>query len=191
MPQEHVSYSFKFAELSEDAQSAAVEAVAGRLSGEWWDNDEEIGDTIRYKLAEVFQSPGWDKFGEGDFPGIELVKLEGWDLGRGDYLILRGRLDRVNAPGLPWSDAVGDVFLEPNHYAGGSTNVGVEEGDEELPEDVQRQACAAMTEAVTDAFHAALVAGREAMRYIGSEENAREHIEVNELDFNEDGSLFS
>lgn len=189
MPTEHISYSYKFDELSDEAKGWAIEAVAGKLGGDWWDSDdvENVSETILYKLAEILQSPGWDKFGPGDFPGIGGVKLQGWDVDRGGNIQVSGELSRTNAPGLPWSDAVGNVLLESSHYG---TNVGVAEGDEDLPEAAQRDACLALAQVVQDALSEALSAGHKQVEYIISEENARAHIEAIDPDFDEDGSLF-
>lgn len=189
MPTEHVSLSYKFEELSDEAQGRAVEVVAGKLGGDWWDSGdvENVSETILYKLAGILKSPGWDSFGEGDFPGIDGVSLAGWDVDRGGCIQVDGTLTRSNAPGLPWSDAVGDVLLESTTYG---TNVGVEEGEGDRPEAAQRDACLALAEVVQDALSEALSAGREQVEYISSEDNARAHIEAIEPDFNEDGSLF-
>lgn len=188
MPTEHISISYKFAELSDEAKGRAVEVVAGKLGGDWWDSGdvENVSEAILFKLAEIFQSPGWDKFGPGDFPGIDGVALQGWDVDRGEIQV-SGELNRSNAPALPWSDAVGDAHLESSPYG---TNVGVTEGDEDLPEGAQRVACLALGDVIRAALEDALAAGREQSEYIGSEENARDYIEGSDPDFNEDGSLF-
>lgn len=185
MPTEHVRLSYKFVELSDGAKEVAVSAVAERLSGRFDSHDiESIGETILYKLAEVFRSPGWDTFGEGDFPGINNFGIEGWDLNRGGFVLCRGELNEVNAPGLPWGSSVTDVLLGPVRCG---TNVGVVAGDDR--ED--RAEIEAMRDAVEGALQAALSAGLEQMESLGSEENARDHIDLNDPDFNEDGSLFS
>lgn len=235
MPTAHTRFSYKYEELSDDAKQTAVETIAGKLAGDWWDeNDiERVSETILYKLAEIFRSPGWDTFGAGDFPGITGVTLDGWDLERGAHVLVRGHLDRDNAPGLPWTDSVGGVTLTSHNYG---TTVDAEEGDfgfvctscgqdavldtnvgdgephhvihvsggtadddvadadhtpilmDGLPN--RAALCQAFEETVKDALNAALKAGQDEAEYIGSQEYALEHIEANDPDFNEDGSLF-
>ena len=189
MPQKHEVYSFKFDELSDDAKTRAVEVVAEKLGGDWWDSSDtdSIGETILYKLAEVLRSPGWDRFGEGDFPGIAGVKLDGWDVGRAEVIQVRGVLDRVNAPALPWSDLVGDVLLDGRRQG---TNVGVELADGAKESEGFHSARKVLVEAVFAALQEALAAGRAQLEYMSSEEAARDYIDANDTDFREDGSLF-
>jgi hypothetical protein len=128
MPTQHISYSWRFDELSEAAQRKAVETVAGKLGGDWWDqaDTDDIGATIQYQLAEVLKSPGWDTVGEGDFPGIDGVTVQGWDLDRGDYVSVGGALTRKNAPGLAWPDHAEHVEL---HEGRNGTGIDVEPVD--------------------------------------------------------------
>src|SRR3954469_2995004 len=108
MPTAHTRFSYTFAELTDSAQAKAVEAVAEKLGGDWF--DESDNDTIRedivWELGRTLKAPGWDIEGAGDFRGIAGVTLDGWDLGQGDHLALKGTLDRDNAPALPWADGV-------------------------------------------------------------------------------------
>ena len=181
MPTEHITYSFKFDELSDEAKTVAVETVAGKLSGDWWDSAdiECVSEAVVYHLAEAFKSPGWDTFGEGDFPGIAGVTLDGWDVDRGSYVAVSGRLDRDNAPALPWVESIDCVRLESSAYG---TSVGVEADEAEGVDDMQ--------DAVRDALNEALITGRRVVEYIGSEENAREWIDNHEPDFHANGRLF-
>lgn len=113
MPTAHTRFSFKYEELSDAAKKTAVEAVAEKLGGDWWNSDdaERVSETITYKLAEIFQSPEWDTTGESDFPGIDGITLSGWDLDRGSYILVSGTVTRENAPGLPWSDSIAHAIL--------------------------------------------------------------------------------
>lgn len=113
MPTAHTRYSFTFDELSDQAKATAVESIAEKLGGDWWDSDdiERVSRTIVYKLGEVLTSPGWDTFGEGDFPGVAGVTLDGWDIERGQHVALNGDLTRENAPSLPWADGVASISL--------------------------------------------------------------------------------
>lgn len=128
MPTAHTRYSWKFTELDDETKAKAVENVAEKLGGDWWDEGdiESVRQVITYQLAEKVKAPDWDTYGSGDFPGIDGVKLDGWDIERGNHVALTGTLTRENAPGLPWVDGVGDVTLTSSNYG---TSVNVEEGD--------------------------------------------------------------
>lgn len=170
---------YTFDELSEEAQAKAVEEVAGKLGGQWWDShdDEQIAETLVYAFAEALGTPGRDAYGEGDFPGIPGMKLTGWDLGRGWRLVFAGLLDPDNAPALPWVQGIDEVVLSRD---------GVRViFDDEVP----TEAVGDMREAVGDAVHEAWKAGRDQMEYMASEERAREWIADNEPEFTEDGEL--
>lgn len=177
---------FTFAELDESAQRTALENVADSLSSTWGDSFdiESITETITYALAEALGTPGWDTFGEGDFPGIPNVEVTGWDMDRGSYMVLKGELTRENAPELPWRDGMEYVSLSDGRDF---TRVFVEY---EPGEDDYTGVVRAMRGAVDDAIDKAWRAGRDAREHIGSEENAREHIEANEPEFYADGSLY-
>lgn len=190
MPTEHVVLSYKFDELSDDARDRALADVAAKLGGEWWDSfhDEQVSDSIMYRLASALRSPGWDSFGEGDFPGIDGVKLIGWDVGRGSHVQVSGRLTRENAPALPWSDAIDGVELGGDAYG---TSVTVFESlDDERSQEALEQACMYFRQAVQDALAEALHAGREQADYMCSTEYAAQWIDGNDPEFYENGSLF-
>lgn len=234
MPTEHTKLSYTYEELDADAQRKAVEAIAEKLSGEWWDeNDiEQVGETIVYALAEAFKTPGWDTFGEGDFPGIDGVSVKEWDLDRGEMISADGLIGPGNAPGLTWPTAVSYVELNGKHH-GTSINVvpvdylrfvcsrcgndagvdtswstvvvhltddGLEDSDLDndhkpflvggnLPS-LDSSILDSFEQVVRDCLSSAITAGRKAMEYIGSEENASEWILHNEPEFNLDGTVF-
>src|SRR5215207_1798093 len=180
-------------ELEPRAREKAIEGIAAKLGGDWWDYDDidNVSETIVYALATALGTPGREKWGEGDFPGIPGVKLEGWDLDRNDNLELRGTLDRENASALPWDDGVTDVVLTPTRWNGTEIEVRWDEGDRDPDQErdltVVREECKELAdkveEAVEDALHRAKQAGREQMEYISSEEAAIEYIERNEREF--------
>lgn len=88
---EIVTTVYSFEELSEKAQRGAIESVQLSLSENWDSSDfEHITEAMRYKLAEVLKSPGWDTFGPADFPGIDGVELGEWDLERAELLVVTG-----------------------------------------------------------------------------------------------------
>lgn len=189
MPREIVTTVYSYGELTSDAQAKAIESVCEMLVASW-DSDEieAVGQTMVYTLAEKLRSPGWDTYGPVDFPGIDGVTLDGWDLERGQYLVLSGHLDRDNAPALPWADGVESVRLDPKRDY---TVVWAEPADDApWPETAGYiSACEALVTAVKDAMHAAWVAGRDESEYLTGEEYAREWIDGNEPEFDESGSL--
>jgi hypothetical protein len=189
---------FSLDELSEDAQERAVEAIAAKLGGDWWDSDDndDISNVIVYALAEKLGAPGWDFYGVGDFPGISGVKLEEWD-DRG-RIGVRGGLDRENAPALPWADGVVEARLTPVGF--GRTEVDIHVDEDELDPEQERdltvvraecqERAAVVAQAIEEALSEALSAGHREIEYKTSEQYAREHIEANGLEFLADGSLY-
>lgn len=119
MPTEHIRFSYTFDELSDEAKLKAVENIAEKLGGDWWDEDDNdaVREVMHFTLAEKLKSPDWDKFGPGDFPGIHGVSIEGFRVGWGPYVQVAGELDRDNAPGLPWHAHAEAVELTAPHNA--------------------------------------------------------------------------
>jgi hypothetical protein len=196
-------------ELSPEARAKAVEDFAAKLGGEWWDSHdaERVSETIVYDLAARLEAPGWDRWGVGDFPGIDGVKLTGWDIERGQSVMFDGRLTRANAPALPWVEGIDAIELDAKRDY---TSVSVEESEpvctctgdvswlaphlDDCPSNVPNPSTPeqhrTLVEAVKDAMHGAWKAGRDEGEYISSEENAVQCIEANEHRFLEDGSLY-
>lgn len=187
---------FELDELEPDAKEKAVEAVAEKLGGDWWDQNDidDISNAIVWSLANKLGTPGHEKFGDADFPGIPGVTVPEWDADRGT-IQARGTLTRENAPALPWTDEMIQVELQhPGHYRG--TYVYVESDVEELDLSFADRAALvtrreAMQEAVEKALNAALTAGQEEIEYKTSTEYALEHIEANGLEFYADGRLYA
>lgn len=127
MPTAHTRYSWKYTELTDEAKLKAVETIAGKLGGDWWDNHDtnRVGDTIRWELGRTLKSPGWDTMGQEEF-SLSGIQLNGWDVDRGSHVAVEGTLTRESAPGLPWADGVAEVQLTATRYG---TTVDVEEGD--------------------------------------------------------------
>ena len=177
---------FTLAELEPSARGKAIAAIAERLSGAWWDShdNDDISDVIRYALACEFGTPGHDAYGEGDFPGIPGVKLDGWSLDRGSCVVLTGTLTRDNAPRLPWVEGLVEVSLT----AGRDSTSIVAEFDDVLTADDIELASDAMECAVRDAMHAALSSGRDEMEYKTGPEYAESLIEDNGYEFLADGT---
>lgn len=188
-PTPHVRFSYTFADLSEDAKLKALETIAGKLSGDWFDdgNREDIAATIVMSLAVDIAFPGHEKYGEGDFPGIDGVKLESWDADRAEAGF-HGTLTRENAPGLDWPEDVYALDLDARRYGGTTITVELEEDVEETA-DVTAVADA-FKQTVREKIQGAATAGQRQAEYIGSEENAQEHIDGNDPEFTEDGDLF-
>lgn len=177
-----VTTLYTFGELTQQAQQKAVEDVRDKLNSDWWDehSNQQLRETIVYCLADWLRSPGYDKYGEGDFPGIDGVELIGWDLERGESLEFKGKLDRDNAPFLPWIDGLHTVQLGED---GTHSSVYVE-ADEDIDTTLMR-------DAVDNAISAAWHAGRRQMDYMESEEHARDYIEGTEPEFTVDGNLYT
>lgn len=208
---QHITYSYSFAELSEAAQKKAVETVAEKLSGDWWDesDNDDIHDLIVYTFAQEIGAPDVVNWGQGDFPGIPGIKLESWSCNhmQGDHVGFAGRLTRENAPALPWADGIDCVELE-NPWRGG-TRITVElvytqcvcdpwagreptcEAHDESNEETTDSQQEAMRDAIESAIRKAHQAGYKEVEYKGSSEYAREWIECTEPEFTEEGDLFS
>jgi len=197
-PDEFTVYSLD--ELEPDAQEKAIEGIAEKLGGDWWDSSDidDIASVMAYTLANEFDTPEHGKWGVADFPGIDGVTLESWDLDRGSYVGLRGTLTRENAPALPWADGVVEVGLTSRRDY---TEIDVVTDEDELdPEQerdltVVREECKALADTVQAAVEAAMQAalrdGRAELEYKTGAEYAKGFIESNEYEFLEDGTLYA
>jgi hypothetical protein len=197
-PEEFAVYQLD--ELEPDARRKAIEDMAERLAGEWWDQHDnaDIRAVIVYTLAEQLRSPGWDKYGEGDFPGIDGIRVDAWDLDRGQSLGLTGVLNRENAPALPWADGVAQAELASASWSGTMIDVEWDEDaldpDQERDPTVVREECRDLAvrvrEAIEAAISEALAPGVKESEYKGSAEYAEQHIEANGCEFLADGTLY-
>lgn len=197
---------YTFDELPPDARERAVQHIQERETVRDWDTDdlELIESTIVYALAGMLKAPGWDTCGEGDFSGIDRVQVHEWDLDRGQVLALSGWLDRANAPGLPWVDGIESVQLTAIRRGGTEVDVVTGEPDCTCPTQTWRhepdcapiaspvtsQQVSALRDTVTDALHAAWVAGRDELEYRTSTEYARDRAENDGFEFTVDGALY-
>jgi hypothetical protein len=191
---------YQLDELEPDAREKAIEGIAEKLGGDWWDSNDidDIASVMVYTLANEFGTPEHGKWGVADFPGIDGVTLESWDLDRGSYVGLRGTLTRENAPALPWADGVVEVGLTSRRDY---TEIDVVTDEDELdPEQerdltVVREECKALADAVQAAVEAAMQAalrdGRAELEYKTGAEYAKGFIESNEYEFLEDGTLYA
>jgi hypothetical protein len=186
-------------ELDADAQQKAIEHVAAKLGDDWWDSHDiqDITDVMMYALADELGAPNLGEWGVADYPGIDGVDPDGWDLDRGSYLGLKGTLTRENAPKLPWQPGLVEVLLSTGRdYTTVDVQWDEDERDPEQERDltVVREECKmladAMEQAVERAMGAALAAGRKELEYKTSEEYARETIEANGYEFLEDGTMY-
>lgn len=181
---------YTFDELTEEAQEKAIEGIREKKSGPWWDSfdNDTIGEEILYTFADKIGTPGREKFGPGDFPGITDVELRGWDLDRGQSVDFAGRLTPDNAPALPWVDGMDAVDVGERGYRHGV--VCQWDYETEGTPEVRQAAEDAMEQAIRDAMSDARKAGNDAMEYMTGEESAREWIEANGPEFTEDGELY-
>lgn len=187
----HETTLYTFDELSEDAQGEALKAVSDKLGGDWWDSNDndDIREVMTYALAAQLGTPGHENYGCGDFPGIPGIKLDGWDLDRGQRIDVRGIFTPENAPNLPWKHGIAHVVMRPNRHV----EIDVHADDETLYVNVAATAAAvtAMEQAIREALAAAWQAGEKEAEYKSSEEAARDWIESNAPEFEEDGTLWS
>ncbi|RDI35456.1 hypothetical protein DFR72_1011207 [Lentzea flaviverrucosa] len=104
---------YGFDELNEQAQQRAVDVIRQKLSSDWWDDgdSQDVTDEMTYELAILLGNPDASEHGAADFQGIEGVVVGWWSLDRSQDLAVGGRLDRTNAPRLPWSDGISHVQL--------------------------------------------------------------------------------
>lgn len=182
---------YQLDELEPAAREDAIWNVRHLLAGSWWDegDNEQVGDAIVYRLADALQTPGWDRYGEADFPGIDGVELVAWNFEHGESLALRGKLTPANAPALPWGTGTEEIFkvhLEPT--LGGHTYVGcaIQDNEGEDPPGPVR----AMQDAVAEAMFAAKRAGLAQLEYLGSAQRAEDDILANEREFTAEGRLY-
>lgn len=188
MPTEHVHVTYNFDELSTTAQDKALAEVADHLAGAWWnssDNDD-IAETMLFTLAREFKSPGYDDYGPADFPGIEGLTVEEWDIERGTYK-LGGCLTPTTAPALPWKN--GPAQFNFNRDGSSYLDWGDLEYDDSYTDKFKSLAYEGFDKVIRDAIAAALKAGAAEVEYKISEEYAREWIDGNDPQFNEDGTL--
>jgi hypothetical protein len=180
MPKTHIRTSYTFDELTEAAQAKAVAVIAEKLAGDWWDDNDiaNVASAILSTFAIQIGSPG-----EGE--SIEGVTLEGWSCGylQSDGVVFVGHLSRENAPTLPWADGITGVTLRESNSRG-FTRYEVEYTGG------TRREIEAMGETVRAAIDGAHKAGYSYIEEHDSPEYAREWIDNNTPDFNEDGSLF-
>lgn len=174
---------YQLDELQPAARKDAIWNVQHQLTGPWWGaaDTESIEDEIVHGFAEALGTPGWDKHGPGDFPGIDGVELDGWDLDRGDALALRGELTRHNAPALPWTDEIEYVHLES--VQGRYTRIEVVHQEPGEP-------LGFVQDAVIEAMNQGKRYGRADLEYRTSEERAEDDILANEREFYADGRLY-
>lgn len=166
--------------LSDDAKERAVELLADREAQRPWDSYDidRIRETLVFALADQLGTPEREQWGSGDFPGIPNIKIEEWDLERGQSLTVSGTLDRDNAPDLPWTDSMDDVVMGGGRRGYPMIDVREREtGSGEIPEDEM----AAMELAVKTALHGALKASVAESEYMASVEAARERAENDDV----------
>ena len=184
MPRDIVTTVYTFDELSEEAKARAVATMADNLAGFWWDSsdNEEISDVIVHAFAATLLSPGHDTYGVADFPGINGVSLEEWELDR-RYLALRGTLTRENAPALPWVEGIDVIRLHARRVYTDVETVLLDDAEITRDDDIRIMKC------VLDALRIAMAAAVAEYEYKTGEECARERCENGGYEFHADGTL--
>jgi hypothetical protein len=193
---------FTLAELKAREDRNAYEKAKDALDSALWNDGmhtEGVGEAIRYALGGAVKAPGWDTFGEGDFPGVQGVELNGWDLERGAHVSFAGILTPENSPGLPWHAWLEDVRLIANRY-GTTISPTDSEDAPHIPwstpaggfSDEQQELFAlrdAMEAAVQEALGDALSAGQKEAEWYSSEEYLDETAEANSWEFDTHGRM--
>lgn len=186
MPRDITKTVYTFDELTDEAKDRAVELVREKLAGSWWDSSDttDIANVIVMSFAEEIGTPGADVFGVADFPGIDGITLDAWNLETG-LVLFNGVLTREAGPKLPWGEtALASVEMRgASHYR--TMNGFYAEGGEKPSEDGQH-----LFRAIDEAAKTALRTGQDEAEYKTSEAAAREWCEGNEVqEYEEDGTL--
>ena len=199
---------YQLDELTEEAQQKAIDDIRDKLAGRWWDeyDNEAISEVIVATLGASLGTPGWEKYGVSDFPGIPNVSVTSWNLDSREVAV-SGTLYRDNAPGLPWVDGIDSLSLDGRR----DTRIDIVDGEPECtcpPESPWNEShtpeCASLTpppatdaqraaleDAVRDAIHEALKAGQAEYDYKTSEEYAKDQIKANGYEFTEAGEFYA
>lgn len=174
--------------LSDDAKERAAELLAEREAQRQWDSYDidRIREILVFALADQLGTPEREQWGSGDFPGIPNIKIDEWDLERGQSLTVSGTLDRDNAPGLPWTPLMTDVVMGSKEYGRLYVRQNWDTPDDDLPQ----AEIDAMEQAIREALHGALKAGVAESEYMTSVEAAREWAENDDAQrYTVDGEL--
>lgn len=175
--------AFTFIQLSADAQTRALDEVMNSRFGQWQcDSDgESVRESIVYGLAGAIKAPGWDAYGEGDFPGIKGIALSDWDLDRTE-IEFDGALTPESAPGLPWPADCDRFRLgrDEARWTGGRRGLWIADSYPEWPADSDRPDVAEFLAAWDAAVAAALAAGRAEYDYQTGPDCARDWLELND-----------
>lgn len=182
---------FYLPELMPTAYSRAVDALVAARADLWEMPMGDIGmvaEDIMYALGQALGDPRVGDFGEGDYPGVDGLSVEGWSFENAPSVAVDGNLTRQNAPGLPWVPGIEEVWLVPEGiYRMNRTEITVWSPNARGIE-VQRKA---MLEAVYAALAKAEQAGLAAVRYATSRAAVIADAEANELEFLHDGTPYA
>lgn len=187
---------FTLAELKAREDRNAYDKARDTLDVTLWNDGvhtEGVAESIRYAFGGAVKAPGWDTFGEGDFPGVQGVELHGWDLERGSFVEFVGTLTRENAPGLPWHGWLEEVLLTGTRWG---TSIRVDPSmdapyigwDTVAPPEL-KDVVDAMQSAVRDALNDALSAGQKQAEWYSSEEYIDETAQANGYEFDTNGDM--
>lgn len=169
-----------------------------RAHTEWqdsWPHDDsyECADAIAYTTSVRLGSNPLDYIGKPNrIPGTYLY-VTGWDLGRGSSVEIEGRLERSQAPNLPWPD---DAYLlivgrDARDYVG-SRILWFEDDEYSWTEGVRtdNESVEAFWQAWDDVLATALSGGREWLECAHSEQSFLDAAESNDWEFTKDGELW-
>lgn len=171
------------------------ERAHDRFAEDYWRSGlghEEVPEVLTYGIAGGFKTPGWDTYGQGDFPGIPGISIDEWDMEYGrEYLRLEGTLCREDAPGLPWpEDCDRARFGRANRdWTGSHRELLLEDSYPEWIADEEREDVQAFWARLDEIIADALLDARKEVEYRQSEESFLEDALCNDWEFDEDGIL--
>ena len=180
---------FALEELGETARQDAIEAMASRVYE--WTEASDLASTIVYAIADALKTPGWDTYGEGDFPGVRGLELWEWDVERLE-ITARGSLTRETAPALPWGMFTVFHFgdrssSDPRAGYDDEDGYWTEVGTWTVKPEADREAFDILEQAIREALHDGIVAARDELEYLCSEAAIVETCEANGQEFTVDG----
>jgi len=181
---------YKFEELDETAQDKAVENYGEMLARCWDSFDvESIEMAMTSAFLEAIGAVDQDK-APADESLPDRVSFKEWDVDR-RTIRMDGYLTRETAPGLPWPPEADDdddeqgiygvMLSEPDRDGNGSFQPFSEGGYGRENDE--------LSNAATQAVEAAISAGVKEYEYMFSRETLIENIEMNDVEFLQDGTL--
>lgn len=190
---------YTLAELKEHHPNGYERALDKLRTSLWEDGQREsVSEDITYEFGQRVGDTTVERYGTGDYPGVDGVELKGWDLERGSYVAFAGTLTPENSPALPWHDWLEQVDLRAgrsyteNNVVDSENAPYIPWNKRETDYDEDQRALVQIRDAMRDAIDAALsealASGQRAAEHLESEENLLELAQANEWEFDEHGA---